>query len=127
MVLTTLSEKVAPEKARWMIDRANTQPNSRAIIEMVTEIMVYKFANLSRVEVDQMLGIKLEETRVYREAREDEARTIVIIQLMEKISDISAELREEIAALPVEKLQELAKALLRFDSVADLTGWLSSN
>jgi predicted transposase/invertase (TIGR01784 family) len=127
MVLTTLSEKVAPEKARWLINRANTQPNSRAIIEMVTEIMVYKFANLSRVEVDRMLGIKLEETRVYREAREDEARTIVMILLTEKIENISTELRGEIEALHVDKLQELAKALLRFDSVADLTGWLANN
>jgi predicted transposase/invertase (TIGR01784 family) len=127
MVLTTLSEKLAPEKARWLINRANTQPNSHAIIEMVTEIMVYKFANLSRVEVDRMLGIKLEETRVYREAREEGEQNIVIIQLTEKIGNITPELREEIVALSVEKLQGLAKALLRFDSVTDLTEWLNTN
>ena len=127
MVLTTLSEKVAPEKARWLINRASLQPNSRAIIEMVTQIMVYKFANLSRMEVDQMLGIKLEETRVYREAREEGEQNIVTILLNEKFGNLSSELRGEIAALPVDKLQELAKALLRFDSVADLTGWLASN
>jgi predicted transposase/invertase (TIGR01784 family) len=127
MVLTTLSEKVAPAKARWLIDRANTQPNSRAIIEMVTEIMVYKFANLSRVEVDQMLGIKLEETRVYREAREEGEQNIVTLLLTEKFGSIAPELQGEIAALPVEKLQGLAKALLRFDSVIELTGWLASN
>jgi hypothetical protein len=80
MVLTTLSEEVAPASARWMINQASSLPDSRAIIEMVTEIMVYKFANLSRREVDEMLGIKLEETRVYREAREEgrveEAQTL---------------------------------------------------
>jgi predicted transposase/invertase (TIGR01784 family) len=127
MVLTTLSEKVAPEKARWLINRANTEPNSRAIIEMVTEIMVYKFTNLSRVEVDLMLGVKLEETRVYREAREEGAQNIVTLLLTEKFGDITPELKLEIVALSVDKLEELAKALLRFGSVADLTGWLNSN
>jgi predicted transposase YdaD len=127
MVLTTLSEKVAPEKARWLINRANLQPNSRAIIEMVTEIMVYEFANLSRVEVDLMLGIKLEETRIYREAREEGEQNIVTILLAEKFGDISSALRGEITALPVDKLQELAKALLRFDSITNLTEWLTKN
>ena len=32
---------------------------------------VYKFANLSRKEVEAMLGIKLEETRVYQEAKQE--------------------------------------------------------
>jgi predicted transposase/invertase (TIGR01784 family) len=34
-------------------------------------LAVYKFSNLSREEVEAMLGIKLEETRVYREAKEE--------------------------------------------------------
>jgi predicted transposase/invertase (TIGR01784 family) len=134
MVLTTLSERVAPEKARWMIDRANTQPNSRAIIEMVTEIMVYKFANLSRSEVDEMLGIKLEETRVYREARaEGEQRgeqkgeqNIITILITEKFGNIPPELKGEVAALSGDKLPELARALLRFETIEDLTEWLKN-
>ncbi|MEA5602998.1 hypothetical protein [Nostoc sp. UHCC 0252] len=32
---------------------------------------VYKFANLSREEVEAMLGVKLEETRVYQEAKQE--------------------------------------------------------
>jgi predicted transposase/invertase (TIGR01784 family) len=127
MLLTTLSEKVAPAKARWMIERANTQPNSRATIEIITEIIVYKFANLNRAEVDEMLGIKLEETRVYREARGEGEQNIITIQLTEKIGEIPTELREEILVLPLDKLQELAKALLRFNSLVDLTEWLNSN
>jgi predicted transposase/invertase (TIGR01784 family) len=126
MLLTTLSEKVAPAKARWMIERASTQPNSRATIEIITEIIVYKFANLSRAEVDEMLGIKLEETRVYREAREEGEQNIIAIMLDEKIGNISPDLKGKISALPVDKLQELAKALLHFNSVADLTEWLTS-
>ncbi|MEH1989032.1 hypothetical protein [Nostoc sp.] len=34
-------------------------------------IAVYKFANLSREKVEAMLGVKLEETRVYQEAKQE--------------------------------------------------------
>ncbi|BAB74047.1 hypothetical protein ACN23B_11790 [Anabaena sp. FACHB-709] len=37
----------------------------------MTTIMVYKFATLSREEIEAMLGLKLEETRVYREAKQE--------------------------------------------------------
>ncbi len=42
--------------------------NNRDIIEMVTTIMVYKFTQLTRAEVDEMLGVTLQETRVYQDA-----------------------------------------------------------
>lgn len=139
MVLTTLSEEIAPAKARWMLDRASNEPNSRAIIEMTIEIMVYKFTNLSRTEVDKMLGVKLSETRVYREAksegreegreagREEEARSLVSLLITEKLGSISSDIESEVAALSLTQLQELAKAVLRFDSVTNLQNWLSAH
>jgi predicted transposase YdaD len=36
---------------------------------MVTTIMIYKFTQLTRAEVDAMLGVTLQETRVYQEAK----------------------------------------------------------
>jgi predicted transposase YdaD len=42
---------------------------NRDIIEMVTTIIVYKFTQLTRAEVDAMLGVTLQETRVYQEAK----------------------------------------------------------
>jgi len=47
----------------------NESSFSRAIIELVTTIMVYKFENLSQKEVEVMLGITLQGTRVYREIK----------------------------------------------------------
>lgn len=44
------------------------------IIESVTTIVVYQFTTLSRAELEAMLGLTgttLEETRVYREAKEE--------------------------------------------------------
>ncbi len=39
------------------------------IIDIITTIAVYKFSSLSREEVEAMLGLSLEETRVYQEAK----------------------------------------------------------
>jgi len=73
MVLTIVKEEKAPETARNLLKRSNEQSSllsSRAIIEMITTIMVYKFEKFSLKEVESMLGITLEETRVYREIKE---------------------------------------------------------
>jgi predicted transposase/invertase (TIGR01784 family) len=42
-----------------------------AIIEVITTVAVYKFTNLSRAEVEVMLGITLEETRFYQDVKEE--------------------------------------------------------
>ncbi len=67
MVLTTLSEKVAPAEARYLLERSRQEPevSSDVILEVVTSIMIYKFEQLSRKEIDTMLGITLKGTRVY--------------------------------------------------------------
>jgi Protein of unknown function (DUF2887) len=69
MVLTTFEGEVAIDGARGLIDRAGLGIDGRAIIDLVTTIMVYKFNNLTRNEVDAMLGIELTETRVYQDAK----------------------------------------------------------
>jgi predicted transposase/invertase (TIGR01784 family) len=75
MVLTIVEETEATEQARMLIGRAKQEiasaPLRQDIIEMIGTIMMYKFTTLSRQEIDTMLGTKLEETRVYREAREE--------------------------------------------------------
>lgn len=38
---------------------------------MVAAIAVYKLTDRSREEVEEMLGLKLEETRIYREVKEE--------------------------------------------------------
>ena len=72
MVLTTFEGEQATTEARSLIARSR---GNEAIIGLVSTIVVYKFKNLSRTEVDAMLGIELEQTRVYQEAfAEGEAR-----------------------------------------------------
>ena len=62
MVLTTLEGEAAKIEAKRLIDLAD---RSRAIIEIISTIIVYKFTNLTRDEVDTMLEITLQQTRVY--------------------------------------------------------------
>ncbi|MBD2327770.1 DUF4351 domain-containing protein [Alkalinema sp. FACHB-956] len=71
-----------------------------------------------------MLGTKLEETRVFREAKEEEARSLVYLQLEQKFDALSDALKDRINALSLDQLQALAIAPLRFASIDDLTNWL---
>jgi predicted transposase/invertase (TIGR01784 family) len=66
--------------------------------------MVYKFTNLSRQEIDAMLGITLQETRAYREAREEE-REKIALNLLRK--NIPIETIAEATGLTLEQLQKL--------------------
>ena len=137
MVLTTVEEGQAPEAARYLLTKTNTEilsPSSRAIIEMITTIMVYKFEKLSRTEVESMLGITLKETRVYREIKEEgreeglEQATVnlVIRQLTKRFGELSPEIRTAISALPLPVLEDLSEALLDFTNLADLQVWLTA-
>ena len=101
-----------------------------AIIEMVSTIMVYKFTELSREEIDAMLGFKIDElkkTRVYREAREEgreeERREMVFMQLGYKFGQLSSENQAQVQALDFDRLQVLSKALLEFNDLVELENW----
>ena len=137
MVLTTLEESKAPEEARYLLSRTRQEvslPANRVIIEMVLTIMVYKFEQLSRMEIESMLGITLKETRVYREIKEEgreEAREVmanaISRQLTKRLGTLSEEMRSSISGLPLSVLEDLSEALLDFTSLADLQAWLEAH
>jgi predicted transposase/invertase (TIGR01784 family) len=133
MVLTTLEGDEAISTARGFIARSQ---GNRGIIDAVSTIMVYKFSNLSRDEVDAMLGIELEQTRVYREAvavgetigearGEAKEQALILRQLKRRVGNISIDLEARIKTLPLAQLEELGEALLDFSQMADLVGWLN--
>ncbi|TVP59973.1 MAG: Rpn family recombination-promoting nuclease/putative transposase [Nodularia sp. (in: Bacteria)] len=143
MVLTTVNEEEAPEEARYLLSRTRAElspPSSRAIIEIVTTIMTYRFDQLSRVEVEAMLDITLKETRVYREikeegreegleqgleqGRQEEAVNFVTRLLRKRLGELPQEVRSVILGLSLAMLEDLGEALLDFTSVADLQSWL---
>jgi predicted transposase/invertase (TIGR01784 family) len=141
MVLTTIENEAATLAARGLIERSGGE---RAIIDLISTIIVYKFDNLTREEVDVMLGIELQRTRVYQEAKAEgesigeargEARgeiRMLTRLINRKFGDASARftvggastLENRIGQLNVSQLEELGEALLDFTSVADLEAWL---
>jgi predicted transposase/invertase (TIGR01784 family) len=136
MLLTNVtSETEAVEGARFLLEQARQQ-SEQAIIDLVTTIIVYKFSNLSREEIQAMLGLNLEEPRAILEAKEEGKiegkvegkvegeRTIILRLLNRRVGNIPEALLSQIQGLSVEKLEVLGDALLDFSSLADLEGWL---
>jgi predicted transposase/invertase (TIGR01784 family) len=129
MVLTTLEGERAKSEARTLISQAQ---GNRDIINLVSTIVLYKFDTLSRDEVDLMLGIELQQTRVYREARAegevsgrtDEGRSLVLRQLARKLGAINPEIQVQVNSLTLDRVESLAEDLLDFTQMADLVSWL---
>lgn len=128
MVLTTLNGDVAVEKAKWMIEQSSTQNQGRAIIDLVSTIILYKFNKLTREQVNAMLGIKLSDIRAIQEAKEEgrveEGQALVNRQLTRKLGNLTPELQTQISSLPLEQIELLSEYLLDFNTIADLERWL---
>jgi predicted transposase YdaD len=73
--LTRVSKRKMAAQAKQLLTRVEQGDASflgkNDIIEVITTIAVYKFTNLSREEVESMLGITLEETRFYQDVKEE--------------------------------------------------------
>ncbi len=134
MILTIVPEKNAIESAKFLMEKAKAestdQVSEQAIIDLITAIIVNKFSILKREEVEAMLGIKLEESRVYQDAkvegRIEEGRSLVIRLLNRKVGKLSQPLLTKIEELSLEQLEELGEALLNFSSLINLEQWLQS-
>jgi predicted transposase/invertase (TIGR01784 family) len=124
MVLTTLEGDEAKAEARRLIERNR---ESRAIINLVSTIILYKFGTLTRDEVDLMLGIELQQTRVYQDAQVEEGQRLVLKLLTRKLGNINPEIRSRVNSLTIEQLESLGEDLLDFTQMSDLLAWLDAH
>lgn len=111
MQLTIAPEAEAIAQARELIDRVQQEEiplfDRNEIIDIVSTIIVYKFANLSREEAELMLNLTpLHETRIYKDLQR-ETNLKVIRNLLSKGQSI--EYIAEILELPVEEVQKIAQ------------------
>jgi predicted transposase/invertase (TIGR01784 family) len=135
MLLTMLSQQQLVETAKTIIAQTRDSLDARVIMGMISTIVVYTFSNLSRAEVEAMLGIELQQTRVYQEAREEgreEGRqagetAVVLKQLQRKLGELPNEIQAQIMALSIEQLELLAEELLDFSKLENLTAWLAAH
>lgn len=134
--LVVASEAQAPDHARQLIEQSQQETvaglSRQEIIEVIQTIMIYKFPQLNREEIEEMLGLsELKQTRVYQEARAEgrqEGETTLILRLLvRRLGQVDLEVRSQIGQLPVEQLEELGEALLDFTSTQDLTDWLENH
>jgi predicted transposase/invertase (TIGR01784 family) len=135
-VLTIREGEDAIATARQEIERAQ---GDRDTIDLISTIIVYKFAQLTRDEVDAMLGIELSQSRVYQDAKAEgklegkaEGKTegkaeLVMLLLSQIVGEVPPELSQQIDRLPIGKIEKLGSALLGFKNLSDLTAWLAEN
>ena len=135
---------IAPEQARKLVARTTEElsdaAQQRKILELVETVLIYKFPELSRQEIEQMLGLsELKQTRVYQEALEEgreqgrqegrqEGELAVVMRLLtRRVGAIEPEMRSRLQQLSSTQLEELALALLHFTRTADLVNWLQAH
>jgi predicted transposase/invertase (TIGR01784 family) len=129
MVLTTLEGETAITAAKQAL--AQGQGN-RDIMEMVATIMVYKFTQLTRAEVDAMLGVTLQETRVYQEAKAEgkaegtaEGKLAMLSMLLsQRFGVLPQSMIDRLAELSIEQLESLGTQLFNFTQITDVIAWL---
>jgi predicted transposase YdaD len=153
MALTVEKRKKAPDTARYLAGRVQKElsdpQENRAIMELLTTILIYTFNNLNRAEVEKMLAaeVMLQDTRFYQEVKAEgevigekrglkegklegkleERRSIVLLLLKRKTGKLSARTKKKIAALDLPKLEALTIAILDLETVAEVETWLNQH
>ena len=72
-----------------------------------------------------MLGITLEQTRFYQEAKEEGERSLILRLLPRRVGEVPESARVKINTLSITQLESLAEALLDFSNLSDLEVWLA--
>jgi predicted transposase YdaD len=97
-------------------------------MEMVATIMVYKFTQLTRAEVDAMLGVTLQETRVYQDAKAEgtaEGKLAMLSMLLsQRFGSLPQSMIDRLVELSIEQLEALGTQLFNFTQLTDVMAWL---
>jgi predicted transposase YdaD len=100
---------------------------SRVIMDMIVTIIAYRFGQITRREVERMLDITFEETKVYQEIKAEGEANVILRQLKKRFGTLAEDTRVLISALPLSALEELSEALLDFSDITDLQSWLANH
>ncbi len=136
--------KKAIAQAQVLLSEARSQGQTNAkiaeIIKLIETIVLYKFPQLSREEIERMFGLsELRQTKVYQEALQegrqegeqkglDRERSLILRQLERRIgSKISQTVKSQVLSLSFTELESLGEALLDFSAPTDLNDWLRSH
>ena len=138
--LIIAQEAQTPILVQQLLQRARTEiadsSVARDIIDLLETVLVSKFAQLSREEIQSMFLLSdIKQTRVYQEAKQEgrqegeragEVR-LVLRLLSKRVGIISDRSIEIINSLTLEQLDDLGDTLLDFGNIADVDNWLRSH
>ena len=138
--LIIAQEAQTPILVQQLLQRARTEiadsSVARDIIDLLETVLVSKFAQLSREEIQSMFLLSdIKQTRVYQEAKQEgrqegeragEVR-LVLRLLSKRVGKIGDRHIQIINNLTLEQLDDLGDALLDFGNIADLDDWLRSS
>jgi predicted transposase YdaD len=132
MQLILANTNDAVPKAQALLDKTRIQDQTdskiAAIIELIETIVVYKFPQLSREDIERMLGLsELRETRVYQEAFQEGEQSLILRQLTRRLGALPTHVEAQVQSLDQPKLEALGEALLDFSTSKDLEQWLQDN
>ena len=124
MVLTILPSGEMVTAARGLLQRSETSTEGSAILDLVVTAIVYKFNELTRDEVNTMLGIELKKTRVIQEAQTEKAAAIALRLIAQKLGALDVAIISQINTLGVDQLDCLLDGVITFESMSDLQTFL---
>ena len=146
--LIVSKENQAPQLVQNLMERTKTEISNdrekKGIIELLETVLVSKFSQLSRQEVEAMFLLSdIKQTRVYQEAKEEgqqegrqaEATNLLLRILSKRFGKLSSSGKyelpvryiESINRLTIAQLEDLGEALLDFGDINDLEQWLKSH
>jgi predicted transposase/invertase (TIGR01784 family) len=122
-------ETQAPELVQNLMQRTKTEISNNSerqgIIELLESVLVSKFSKLSRQEIEAMFLVSdIKQTRVYQEAKQEEATNLLVRMLSKRFGKLSNSYIETISNLTIAQLEDLGEALLDFANINELEQWL---
>jgi len=115
-----LLSQVAQEVAK--ISDRDTRQNTAAYIEILAGLRFEKGLIHQLLSEDIM-----QESVIYQDILQKGEERTIIRQLNRRFGEINSLLIDRIKLLPMEKLDNLAEALLDFSALSDLVAWLEQN
>ena len=118
--------------------QGQTNPKIAEIIKLIETIVLYKFPQLSREEIERMFGLsELRQTKVYQEALQEgrqegeetglaHERSLILRLLERRVGKVSKKIKSQVLSLSFTELASLGEALLDFSAPTDLNNWLRS-
>jgi predicted transposase YdaD len=131
-LLVQAEEEIPASSAALQVEVAGTG-QEEAIADVIAAIVVTRFNGRSIPELCAMGGITLEEftqsvayREIFGQGRQEGELELALRLLRRRCGELTPQQVARIRALPLERLEALAEALLDFQNLQDLDAWLGT-